>query len=442
MHFTNKHTYDEVHRSFGASTEASSEANTRRWCVQILGLDMCADIIVDNELIRGISGGQKKRLTTGEVLVGPTKVLFMDEISMGLDSSTTFQIVKCIQQIVHLGEATVLASPLQPAPEVFGLFDNVMLLSEGQIVYQGPRSTCLSSSRGVASGARRGKVSLISFRRKEILDRPCEIAPLGLSGKFNDFFSFCHLALWHIQVTSKKDQEQYWIQNEKPYHYVSVPEFVAKFKKFHMGKSLKKQLSVPFHKRKIHKYALVFSKNIDPHLCLMDDCQLVNTSAESSNSEMVYGSEEDENDALAFLSAISEHAMELIETVMCHFREKFENLQEKFNGVEEQLLQEFSLDDLFPLVAPLFMETPHSCSMYAEKAEQCFDEVATDPSQIVDLCYNRYMALVDLQEGNERLFYKLLIDNIEEPLVRPAKSSYGGFIWLCRGKILEVLKTG
>lgn len=62
------------------------------------------------------------------------------------------------------------------------------------------------------------------------------------------------------QVTSKKDQEQYWIQNEKPYHYVSVPEFVAKFKKFHMGKSLKKQLSVPFHKRKIHKSALVFSE--------------------------------------------------------------------------------------------------------------------------------------------------------------------------------------
>ncbi|ONM19860.1 hypothetical protein ZEAMMB73_Zm00001d004962 [Zea mays] len=139
----------------------------------------------------------------------------------------------------------------------------------------------------------------------------------------------------------------------------------------------------------------------------MDDCQLVNTSAESSNSEMVYGSEEDENDALDFLSAISEHDTELIETVMCHFREKFENLPEKFNGVEEQLFQEFSLDDLFPLVAPLFMETPHSCSMYAEKAEQCFDEVATDPSQIVDLCYN---------EGNERLFYKLLIDNIEEPL--------------------------
>lgn len=66
------------------------------------------------------------------------------------------------------------------------------------------------------------------------------------------------------QVTSKKDQAQYWMPNEKPYHYVSVPEFVAKFKKFHMGKSLKKQLSVPFNKRKIHKSALVFSEQSVP----------------------------------------------------------------------------------------------------------------------------------------------------------------------------------
>ncbi|XP_066313096.1 protein SEMI-ROLLED LEAF 2-like isoform X1 [Miscanthus floridulus] len=124
-------------------------------------------------------------------------------------------------------------------------------------------------------------------------------------------------------------------------------------------------------------------KMVDPHLCLMDDCQLVNTSAESSNSEMVYGSEEDESAALAFLSAINKHDTELIETVMCHFKEKFENLPEKFNGIEEQLLQEFSLDDSFPLGAPLFMETPHSCLVYAEKDEQCFDE-DTVPSELDD----------------------------------------------------------
>lgn len=63
--------------------------------------------------------------------MGPKKTLFMDEISTGLDSSTTFQIVKCMGDFVHLRAGTVLMSLLQPAPEVYNLFDDIMLLSEG-----------------------------------------------------------------------------------------------------------------------------------------------------------------------------------------------------------------------------------------------------------------------------------------------------------------------
>ena len=80
---------------------------------------------------------------TGEMIVGPTKALFMDEVSTGLDSSTTFQIVKCLQQIAHLTEATIFMSLLQPAPETYDLFDDIILMSEGQIVYQGPREHIL-----------------------------------------------------------------------------------------------------------------------------------------------------------------------------------------------------------------------------------------------------------------------------------------------------------
>ena len=43
---------------------------------------VCADTIVGSHTRRGISGGQKKRVTTGEVVVGPCKVLLMDEISV------------------------------------------------------------------------------------------------------------------------------------------------------------------------------------------------------------------------------------------------------------------------------------------------------------------------------------------------------------------------
>ena len=70
-------------------------------------------------------------LYAGEMIVGPKKTLFMDEISTGLDSSTTFQIVRSIRDFVHLRKGTVFMALLQPAPETYDLFDEVMLLSEG-----------------------------------------------------------------------------------------------------------------------------------------------------------------------------------------------------------------------------------------------------------------------------------------------------------------------
>lgn len=82
-------------------------------------------------------------LCSGEMLVGAAQAFFMDEISTGLDSSTTFQIVKYLRQIVHVLDVTMLVSLLQPAPETFELFDDVILISEGEIVYQGPRESVL-----------------------------------------------------------------------------------------------------------------------------------------------------------------------------------------------------------------------------------------------------------------------------------------------------------
>lgn len=79
----------------------------------------------------------------GEMIIGPTRALFMDEISTGLDSSTTFQIVNFLQQLTHITESTILVSLLQPAPETFDLFDDIILMAEGKIVYHGPRNDIL-----------------------------------------------------------------------------------------------------------------------------------------------------------------------------------------------------------------------------------------------------------------------------------------------------------
>lgn len=208
------------------------------YTLKILGLDICKDTIVGDDMIRGISGGQKKRVTTGEMIVGPTKTLFMDEISTGLDSSTTYQIVKCLQHIVHYTEATILVSLLQPAPETFDLFDDIILLSEGQIVYQGPREHILAffESCGFRCPERKGTADFLQ------------------------------------EVTSKKDQEQYWDDRNKPYRYVTVPEFVERFKRFHVGMRLENELSVPFDKTQGHKAALSFSKYSVPRMELLKAC--------------------------------------------------------------------------------------------------------------------------------------------------------------------------
>ncbi|KAJ0052683.1 hypothetical protein Pint_00783 [Pistacia integerrima] len=78
-----------------------------------------------------------------EMIIGPTRALFMDEISNGLDSSTTCQIVTCLQQLAHITYSTILTSLLQVAPETFNLFDDIILMAEGKIVYHGPRSNVL-----------------------------------------------------------------------------------------------------------------------------------------------------------------------------------------------------------------------------------------------------------------------------------------------------------
>ncbi|TMW67882.1 hypothetical protein Poli38472_007554 [Pythium oligandrum] len=70
---------------------------------------------------------------------GSSVVLMMDEISTGLDSAATYDIIKMERSIAKNLRKTVVIALLQPPPEVFDLFDDVMLLNDGYVVYHGPR---------------------------------------------------------------------------------------------------------------------------------------------------------------------------------------------------------------------------------------------------------------------------------------------------------------
>ncbi|XP_030969146.1 ABC transporter G family member 31-like isoform X2 [Quercus lobata] len=196
------------------------------YILKVLGLDVCSETVVGNDMLRGISGGQRKRVTTGEMIVGPRKTVFMDEISTGLDSSTTYQIVKCIRNFVHQMEATVLMALLQPAPETFELFDDLVLLSEGYVVYQGPQAEVLEffESLGFQLPPRKGVADFLQ------------------------------------EVTSRNDQAQYWANSSKPYVFISVPEIAEAFKNSRFGRSLQSSISVPYDKSKSDSLALSKTK--------------------------------------------------------------------------------------------------------------------------------------------------------------------------------------
>ncbi|WJX16311.1 transcription factor [Trifolium repens] len=209
-----------------AAIEGHQNSVVIDYILKILGLEVCADIMVGDQMIRGISGGEKKRLTTGEMLVGPIKVLFMDEISNGLDSSTTFQIINSIKQSIHILNGTALVSLLQPAPETYELFDDIILLTDGQIVYQGPRENVLEFFEA------------IGFKCPE---------RKGVA----DFLQ---------EVTSRKDQWQYWARKDEPYNFVTVKDFARAFELFHVGQQLGEEMADPFDKSKFHSNVLIKKK--------------------------------------------------------------------------------------------------------------------------------------------------------------------------------------
>ncbi|KAE9350728.1 ABC transporter G family member 36 [Phytophthora rubi] len=108
--------------------------------LELLGLQHCADTIIGGHLLRGVSGGERKRVTTGEMLVGFKLALFLDSITTGLDSAAAFDIVSSLRGRARSFGQTVVAALLQPAPEVFELFDDVLLLMGGRVAYHGPVS--------------------------------------------------------------------------------------------------------------------------------------------------------------------------------------------------------------------------------------------------------------------------------------------------------------
>lgn len=101
-----------------------------------MGLRECADQLIGNWHLRGISGGEKKRLSIALEILTQPRMLFLDEPTSGLDSAAAFFVVQVLKNAAA-GGRTIVCSIHQPSSEVFSLFDDLCLLSCGKTIYFG-----------------------------------------------------------------------------------------------------------------------------------------------------------------------------------------------------------------------------------------------------------------------------------------------------------------
>ncbi|XP_071732884.1 ABC transporter G family member 6-like [Rutidosis leptorrhynchoides] len=101
-----------------------------------LGLRNAAKTVIGDEGHRGVSGGERRRVSIGIDIIHDPIILFLDEPTSGLDSTSAYMVVKVLQRIAQSG-SIVMMSVHQPSYRLLGLLDRLLFLSRGQPVFNG-----------------------------------------------------------------------------------------------------------------------------------------------------------------------------------------------------------------------------------------------------------------------------------------------------------------
>lgn len=107
-----------------------------------LGLTRCRNTIIGGPLLRGVSGGERKRVSIGHEMLTNPSLLFLDEPTSGLDSTTAQRIIFTLQSLAR-GGRTIVTTIHQPSSRLYYMFNKIILLTEGNAIYYGEASAAM-----------------------------------------------------------------------------------------------------------------------------------------------------------------------------------------------------------------------------------------------------------------------------------------------------------
>lgn len=117
--------------------------------LKMFNIEHTRKTIVGGENIRGVSGGEKKRVSIAEMLISNACILSWDNSTRGLDASTALDFAKSLRVQTDLYKTTTFVSLYQASENIYNVFDKVLVIDEGRQVYFGPTSGARSYFEGL-----------------------------------------------------------------------------------------------------------------------------------------------------------------------------------------------------------------------------------------------------------------------------------------------------
>ncbi|CAG8234214.1 unnamed protein product [Penicillium nalgiovense] len=123
--------------SLPSSVSKRERMDRIRTLLEAFGIQNQANTLVGTPIRKGISGGQKRRVSVASQLITNPKILFLDEPTSGLDSTASFEVMSYAKELARANNLLIIASIHQPSTTTFNLFDKLLLLSAGKTCYFG-----------------------------------------------------------------------------------------------------------------------------------------------------------------------------------------------------------------------------------------------------------------------------------------------------------------
>ncbi|KAL4902399.1 hypothetical protein BDW74DRAFT_180901 [Aspergillus multicolor] len=135
-------------RPMGVSKEEFKD-KVIRMLLKMFNIEHTANTVVGNQFIRGVSGGEKRRVSIAEMMITSATVLAWDNSTRGLDASTALDFAKSLRIMTNIYKTTTFVSLYQASESIYKQFDKVLVIDSGRQVFFGPASEARAYFEGL-----------------------------------------------------------------------------------------------------------------------------------------------------------------------------------------------------------------------------------------------------------------------------------------------------